>query len=111
MASGGQRTARPTKLNRSQSAHGTGSSCREQVAIRLLPGAQSKLAFRAVPCFHDYVTPAEDATSITASGGDADRGRAVFTTTHWSIVLEAQGESPAAQQALESLCRTYWRPI
>jgi RNA polymerase sigma factor (sigma-70 family) len=26
-------------------------------------------------------------------------------------VLEAQGESPAAQQALERLCRTYWRPI
>jgi len=26
-------------------------------------------------------------------------------------VLEAQGESPAAQEALEKLCRTYWRPI
>jgi RNA polymerase sigma factor (sigma-70 family) len=25
--------------------------------------------------------------------------------------LEAQGESPAAQEALEKLCRTYWRPI
>src|SRR5213079_40450 len=24
---------------------------------------------------------------------------------------EAQGESPAAQEALEKLCRTYWRPI
>ena len=34
-----------------------------------------------------------------------------FTTTHWSVVLEAQGESPAAQEALEKLCRTYWRPI
>src|SRR5215467_11213572 len=34
-----------------------------------------------------------------------------FTTTHWSVVLEAQGESPAAQRALEILCRTYWRPI
>src|SRR5215472_18837281 len=32
-------------------------------------------------------------------------------TTHWSVVLEAQGESPAAQEALEKLCRTYWRPI
>jgi len=30
---------------------------------------------------------------------------------HWSVVLEAQGESPAAQEALEKLCRTYWRPI
>ena len=36
---------------------------------------------------------------------------AVFATTHWSVVLEAQGESPAAQDALEKLCRTYWRPV
>jgi RNA polymerase sigma factor (sigma-70 family) len=35
----------------------------------------------------------------------------MFTTTHWSVVLAAQGESPAAQEALEDLCRTYWRPI
>jgi RNA polymerase sigma-70 factor (ECF subfamily) len=34
-----------------------------------------------------------------------------FTTTHWSVVLQAQGESPAAQEALEKLCRIYWRPI
>jgi DNA-directed RNA polymerase specialized sigma24 family protein len=26
-------------------------------------------------------------------------------------VLAAQGESPAAEEALEKLCRTYWRPI
>ena len=44
-----------------------------------------------------------------ASAGQ--RGAAQFTTTHWSVVLEAQGESPAAQEALEKLCRTYWRPI
>src|SRR5437762_13047015 len=36
---------------------------------------------------------------------------AVFATTHWSVVLEAQGESPAAQDALEKLCRIYWRPV
>ena len=34
-----------------------------------------------------------------------------FATTHWSVVLEAQGESPAAQEALETLCRVYWRPL
>ncbi len=34
-----------------------------------------------------------------------------FATTHWSVVLEAQGESPAAQEALETLCRIYWRPL
>src|SRR4030095_14648768 len=38
-------------------------------------------------------------------------GGAAFTTTHWSVVLEAQGESPAAHEALENLCRIYWRPI
>jgi RNA polymerase sigma-70 factor (ECF subfamily) len=27
------------------------------------------------------------------------------------VVLAAQGESPAALEALEKLCRTYWRPI
>jgi RNA polymerase sigma factor (sigma-70 family) len=41
----------------------------------------------------------------------ANGGGMQFTTTHWSIVLEAQGESPAAQRALEILCRTYWRPL
>jgi len=41
----------------------------------------------------------------------ADGGAMAFTTTHWSLVLEAQGESPAARKALEILCRTYWRPL
>jgi len=37
--------------------------------------------------------------------------RTPFVTTQWSVVLDAQGSSPAAQQALEQLCRIYWRPI
>jgi len=36
---------------------------------------------------------------------------AAFATTHWSIVLTAQGRSPAADEALEKLCRTYWWPL
>jgi RNA polymerase sigma factor (sigma-70 family) len=36
---------------------------------------------------------------------------AAFATTHWSVVLMAQRRSPAAEQALEELCRTYWPPI
>ena len=36
---------------------------------------------------------------------------AAFTTTHWSVVLAAQGPSPGAEEALNKLCRTYWRPI
>jgi RNA polymerase sigma factor (sigma-70 family) len=59
--------------------------------------------------------PADDqVTSLTGIGGYASRLRGTatgFTTTHWSVVLEAQGESPAADQALEKLCRTYWWPL
>jgi RNA polymerase sigma factor (sigma-70 family) len=72
------------------------------------------LAFGAVFCLNRRVPPAEDeVTSATAFGPAAAGGHAgaTFTTTHWSVVLEAQGESPAAQEALEKLCRTYWRPI
>ena len=54
--------------------------------------------------------PAGDVTSLTTIGGNAHHGRA-FTTTHWSVVLQAQGESPAAQAALEKLCRAYWWPL
>ena len=58
------------------------------------------------------MVPADDeVTSQSAIGGDAYHGPAAFTTTHWSVVLEAQGESQAAQEALEKLCRIYWRPI
>ena len=57
------------------------------------------------------MTPAaDDVTSLAEIGGNARHG-AAFNTTHWSAVLEAQGESPAAQKALEILCRTYWRPL
>jgi RNA polymerase sigma-70 factor (ECF subfamily) len=38
-------------------------------------------------------------------------GGVAFTTTRWSVVLEAQGDLPSASAALERLCRTYWWPI
>ena len=53
----------------------------------------------------------DEVTSQSAIGGNAYHSPAAFTTTHWSLVLEAQGESPEAQEALEKLCRIYWRPI
>ncbi|MGC2627238.1 MAG: sigma-70 family RNA polymerase sigma factor [Candidatus Udaeobacter sp.] len=55
----------------------------------------------------------EDATSWIASDVTAagQRGAVAFATTHWTLVLEAKGESPVAQEALEKLCRIYWRPI
>jgi RNA polymerase sigma factor (sigma-70 family) len=43
---------------------------------------------------------------------DDDAGvAAAFVTTRWSVVLMAQGQSAAADEALEKLCRIYWRPL
>ena len=53
----------------------------------------------------------DELTSTFATGNGTPQGGVAFTTTHWSVVLQAQDESPAAQHALEKLCRTYWRPI
>jgi len=47
----------------------------------------------------------------TAARESAETGGVAFVTTHGSVVLEAQGSSPAAEEALEKLCVTYWRPI
>ena len=55
--------------------------------------------------------PAEPSLKSLSASGETVHNPAVFATTHWSVVLEAQGESPAAHNALEKLCRTYWRPI
>jgi len=49
--------------------------------------------------------------SLSTVGGDTQNGAVAFTTTHWSVVLTAQGDSPAAREALEKLCRTYWWPL
>jgi RNA polymerase sigma factor (sigma-70 family) len=58
------------------------------------------------------VIPADNkVTSLADAGASGVRGGAGFATTHWSLVLEAQGESPQADKALEKLCRTYWWPV
>jgi len=54
--------------------------------------------------------PADDEEASRSAIG-TQGGAVAFATTHWSVVLTAQGESLAAQEALEKLCRTYWRPI
>ena len=39
-------------------------------------------------------------------------GAGYFTETHWSVVLAAKEEgSSRAAEAMEKLCRTYWRPL
>jgi DNA-directed RNA polymerase specialized sigma24 family protein len=62
---------------------------------------------------HGESVQPQDFRELTANGSTifGPTGGAPFTTTNWSVVLEAQNESPAAQEALEKLCRTYWRPI
>jgi len=52
-----------------------------------------------------YANPEADPISARASAG-------VFATTHWSVVLAAgHSSTPGAQEALETLCRTYWYPL
>ena len=51
-----------------------------------------------------------EVTSTATTDLSGQHGGAAFATTHWSVVLEAQGESPVAREALEKLCRMYWRP-
>src|SRR5216110_1642367 len=78
------------------------------------PPRQCRLDFGGSSYLDRSVSPADEVTSLTGIGGNASRAcgsPVAFTTTHWSVVLEAQGESPAAQEALERLCRMYWRPI
>src|SRR5213596_3846339 len=60
-----------------------------------------------------FLCARDDVTSSTGSGSAAagQQGAVAFATTHWSLVLQAQGESPAVQEALEKLCRIYWRPV
>jgi len=55
----------------------------------------------------------DQVTSVTGVEPTAagQNGGMAFATTHWSVVLTAQSESPAAREALEKLCRAYWRPV
>jgi RNA polymerase sigma factor (sigma-70 family) len=49
--------------------------------------------------------------SLIGGGQSARNGDVAFATTHWSVVLTARGESQAAKEALEKLCRIYWWPL
>jgi RNA polymerase sigma factor (sigma-70 family) len=71
----------------------------------------SRLDFVATFSFDEGVPAEDQVTPLTEVGGSTQSGGVAFATTHCSVVLEAQGESPAAQEALEKLCRVYWRPI
>ena len=45
-------------------------------------------------------------------GAPKDSPKGTFSTTHWTVVLEAgNGESPGATEALDHLCKVYWYPL
>jgi RNA polymerase sigma factor (sigma-70 family) len=49
---------------------------------------------------------------MSSSSTAAQPARSWFVTTHWTVVLSARGQDPArSDQALETLCRTYWYPL
>jgi RNA polymerase sigma-70 factor (ECF subfamily) len=55
-------------------------------------------------------TSPENEPVAADTGGS--RQRAVFVTTHWSVVLSARDkDSPRSVEALEALCRSYWYPL
>jgi len=72
-----------------------------------------RLDFHAIFYLDRDVPASDEVTSLLEIGAATagENGAFAFATTHWSMVLEAQGSSPAAEGALEKLCRTYWRPI
>jgi RNA polymerase sigma factor (sigma-70 family) len=53
----------------------------------------------------------EDQASGNRIASSTQSGAVAFATTHWSVVLAAQGESTEAKAALEKLCRIYWWPL
>jgi RNA polymerase sigma-70 factor (ECF subfamily) len=47
-----------------------------------------------------------------SANSNSEAGRAVFASTHWSVVVDAgQNDSPKASEAMAQLCRAYWYPL
>ncbi len=64
---------------------------------------------RAIGCKQEPRAARSDSSAFPAANRN---GAVAFVTTHWSVVLAAQeGLSPAAEEALEKLCRSYWWPL
>ena len=72
---------------------------------------ECKLDFGTPFYLNRGVADADDVTSLSAIGGSAQNGAIAFATTHWSVVLTAQDESPSgtggAGKALSHLLATY----
>lgn len=87
-----------------------GSQCYGKDSLDRRP-ALCRLACRVTFCLDRNVPLDESQASGDQIAPATQNGAVAFTTTHWSVVLAARGPSPAAEQALEKLCRTYWRPV
>lgn len=48
---------------------------------------------------------------MNESENTPSRESGVFATTHWTLVLRAQGDAPEARAALGELCEIYWMPV
>jgi RNA polymerase sigma-70 factor (ECF subfamily) len=56
--------------------------------------------------------PAFNGRELVSVDPKSEPGRAVFATTHWSVIVEAgQSDSPKASEAMAELCETYWYPL
>jgi len=82
-----------------------------RVGFRPTIHAWYRLDFGANFYLNRRVPAGNRVSSLTAVSASAQKRAVAFTTTQWSVVLNAQGASPSAQEALEKLCRTYWWPL
>jgi len=89
-------------------------ACLVTSAVRRLFRVAAKICrldFRTTFYLHRIVPAVANGAPGSATGQSTQNGAVAFTTTHWSVVLAAQGESAEAKAALEKLCRTYWWPL
>jgi RNA polymerase sigma factor (sigma-70 family) len=49
--------------------------------------------------------------SLPTPSEDSPQRPAGFVSTHWTLILRARGQSPAAQAALGELCEAYYVPV
>jgi len=59
---------------------------------------------------HRSIMPGAHGSVRSGSPSDPLAG-SDFTTTHWTVVRQATGDSPQAAAALETLARAYWYPL
>ena len=81
------------------------------VGYNLTSVMRYSLDFDATFYLNRRVPAGNRVSSLTGVSASAQKGVVAFTTTQWSVVLNAQGESASAEEALENLCRTYWWPF